>query len=69
MPTFFEDDDISGWVEIDLDKAESIKSVTISVSFDDFAAPTPLQMILRLSISIYRSRQEPLSSAKTKTFF
>ena len=34
MPMFFENDDISGRVEIDLDKAESVKSVTISVSFD-----------------------------------
>jgi len=34
MPIFFEDDDISGRVEVDLDKAESVKSVTISVSLD-----------------------------------
>ncbi|KAF8815522.1 hypothetical protein BYT27DRAFT_7193253 [Phlegmacium glaucopus] len=31
MPMFFEDDNISGRVEIDLEKAESIKSVTISI--------------------------------------
>jgi hypothetical protein len=34
MPMFFENDDISGRVEIDLDKAESVKSITITVSFD-----------------------------------
>jgi NAD-dependent oxidoreductase involved in siderophore biosynthesis len=34
MPMFFENDDISGRVEIGLDKAESVKSVTITVSFD-----------------------------------
>ena len=33
MPMFFENDDISGRVEIDLDKAESVKSITITVSF------------------------------------
>ncbi|KAF8802487.1 hypothetical protein BYT27DRAFT_7341372 [Phlegmacium glaucopus] len=31
MPVFFEDDDISGQVEVDLEKAESIKGVTISI--------------------------------------
>ena len=34
MPMFFENDDILGRVEIDLDKAESVKSITITVSFD-----------------------------------
>jgi arrestin (S-antigen)-like protein len=34
MPMFFEKDDILGRVEIDLDKAESVKCVTITVSFD-----------------------------------
>jgi hypothetical protein len=34
MPMFFENDDILGRVEINLDKAESVKSVTITVSFD-----------------------------------
>ena len=34
MPMFFENDDILGRVEIDLVKAESVKSITITVSFD-----------------------------------
>lgn len=34
MPMFFENDDILGRVEIDMDKAESVKSITISVSFN-----------------------------------
>ena len=34
MPMFFENDDILGRVEIDLDKAESVKSITITVSSD-----------------------------------
>lgn len=33
LPVFFEGDTISGRVELDLDKADSGKSVTISVSF------------------------------------
>ena len=36
MPMFFENDDILGRVEIDLDKAESVKSITITVSGFDF---------------------------------
>jgi len=31
MPMFFENDDIMGRVEIDLDKAESVKSITIKL--------------------------------------
>jgi hypothetical protein len=34
MPIFSENDDILGRVEIDLDKAESVKSITITVSSD-----------------------------------
>ena len=45
MPMFFEDDDISGRVEVDLDKAESVKGVSISVSFD-----MPLQTTLRWKV-------------------
>ena len=33
MPIFFENDDILGRVEIDLDKAESAKGIAITVSF------------------------------------
>jgi hypothetical protein len=36
MPMFFENADISGRVEVDLDKAESIKGITISVSHFSF---------------------------------
>ena len=35
MPMFFENDDILGRVEIDLDKTESVKSITITVSSFD----------------------------------
>ena len=64
MPMFFENDDILGRVEIEIDKPESVKGVTISVSFDlhSFRAK-----ILRLK-GLLRSREEPPSLVRMKTF-
>lgn len=61
MPIFFEKDDISGRVEIDLDKAESVKSITISVRFDGALSKTNVEILSR-------SKEEPPLSVRKRTF-
>ncbi len=47
MPIFFEKDEILGRVEVDLDKAESFKGITITVSFGDALSNKILRVLSR----------------------
>lgn len=65
MLMFFENDNITEWVEVDFDKAESVKSVLRSPV--DFICL--FLIINNFEMEIYdRSGQEPPSSVRTKTF-